>query len=214
MLFDIPWTEWLGYAASIVVAFSLLMKSLIRLRWINLAGSILFAAYGFLIGAWPVGVFNTSIIFINIWYLASMYSTRETFELMKINSGDLYLKRFIQFYKNDIKRFFPEIDVAVGSFKETGQDDYIGYYILRDLTTAGMVLGKKEENGMFHILLDYVAPAYRDFKTGRFVFDGCVETWRALGVKKMVARSSHPLHADYLLKMGFVAENGAYTRSV
>ena len=41
--------EWIGYIASIVIATSMLMNSLLKLRWINLVGAILFSTYGFII---------------------------------------------------------------------------------------------------------------------------------------------------------------------
>ncbi len=48
--------ELLGYTASLLIAVSLMMTSVLRLRVINLAGAAAFSAYGFLIGAVPVGV--------------------------------------------------------------------------------------------------------------------------------------------------------------
>ena len=53
--------EWFGYAASVVVAVSLLMSSLIKLRWINMVGSLMFTGYGLLIGAYPVALLNFTI---------------------------------------------------------------------------------------------------------------------------------------------------------
>ena len=40
--------ELIGYLASFLVAISLLMVSIVKLRLINLAGSIVFIIYGFL----------------------------------------------------------------------------------------------------------------------------------------------------------------------
>ena len=47
--------EIFGYVASIIIAISLTMKNIHRLRWWNLFGAIAFSTYGVLIGAWPVG---------------------------------------------------------------------------------------------------------------------------------------------------------------
>ena len=43
--------EIIGYAASLLVALSLTMKSLQKLRIINMIGAIVFIVYGLLIGA-------------------------------------------------------------------------------------------------------------------------------------------------------------------
>lgn len=61
--------ELLGYSASVLVAVSLTMRSLTRLRVINMVGSLLFTIYGFIIGAYPVAVLNAFIVLVNIYYL-------------------------------------------------------------------------------------------------------------------------------------------------
>lgn len=65
----IPWIEWVGYLASILVGVSMFMKNMIKLRFINLMGCILFVVYGFIIGAYPVAIVNLVISFTNIYYL-------------------------------------------------------------------------------------------------------------------------------------------------
>jgi hypothetical protein len=65
----INYLEFLGYLASTLVAISLMMRSLTKLRVINLSGSLLFTVYGFYIGAYPVAAVNAFIVLINIFYL-------------------------------------------------------------------------------------------------------------------------------------------------
>ena len=69
MLFGISSVEWFGYLASIIVATSLMMNSIIKLRWINLLGATMFSVYGFIINAYPVGVLNLFIALDDIYYL-------------------------------------------------------------------------------------------------------------------------------------------------
>lgn len=66
---NIPFIEWVGYLASIMIAISMFMKDVMKLRIINLIGSVLFAVYGFVIGAYPVAIVNTIIVFVNIYYI-------------------------------------------------------------------------------------------------------------------------------------------------
>lgn len=61
--------ELLGYLASLFVAISLMMRSLTKLRVINLVGSLLFIAYGLVIGAYPVAVMNAFILLVNLYHL-------------------------------------------------------------------------------------------------------------------------------------------------
>ena len=67
--------ELLGYSASVLVALSLSMRSLLKLRLINLSGAMLFTIYGLVIGALPVAALNLFIVLANIYYLYQMFST-------------------------------------------------------------------------------------------------------------------------------------------
>lgn len=64
--------ELLGYASSVMVALSLMMKDIVWLRVFNLIGCILFTTYGLLIDAMPVVVTNSFIACVNLYYLAKM----------------------------------------------------------------------------------------------------------------------------------------------
>lgn len=72
MFFNIPFIEWVGYLASIFIGISMFMKNMVKLRFINLIGCILFSVYGFTIGAYPVAIINLVISFINIYYIYNL----------------------------------------------------------------------------------------------------------------------------------------------
>ncbi|MCL1144085.1 YgjV family protein [Shewanella gaetbuli] len=65
--------EWVGYLASVVVAISLMMADIKKLRWWNLIGAALFVAYGLAIDAIPVALVNFFIVIIDIYYLVKLY---------------------------------------------------------------------------------------------------------------------------------------------
>ena len=68
-MFGIPLVEWIGYAASAVIAISLLMIDVGKLRIINSIGCLLFVINGLLVHAYPVAVSNLIIVFINLYHL-------------------------------------------------------------------------------------------------------------------------------------------------
>lgn len=76
-MFDIPWIEWLGYFASILIGISMFMKDIIKLRFINLIGCILFSVYGFIIGSYPVAIVNLIITFTQIYYLYKLLKEQD-----------------------------------------------------------------------------------------------------------------------------------------
>ncbi len=69
--------EWVGYLASVVVAISLMMSNLKKLRWWNLIGAGLFVAYGLAIDSVPVALVNLFIVLIDAYYIVKIYKTKK-----------------------------------------------------------------------------------------------------------------------------------------
>lgn len=67
------WLELYGYLGSALIAISLMMADIYKLRWINLVGAGAFASYGLLIGAWPVAALNGFIVLIDAVHLWQLY---------------------------------------------------------------------------------------------------------------------------------------------
>lgn len=197
---DLPWIyELLGYVASVLVAISLTMKSIRRLRVFNLVGSTAFAAYGLLIGAYPVAAVNLFIACINIYYLRQMAATREFFDLLRIRPDSEYLKSFLDFYRDDIQQFSPGFSYAPAP----GQQ---GFFVLRDMVPAGLFLGEIGQPGQLRVRLDYVTPEYRDLQTAQYLFRERGDLFRELGVHEIVSDAGTPTHAAYLRRMGFAPD--------
>lgn len=189
--------EVIGYVASALVAVSLMMTSILKLRLINLVGSTCFTIYGLLIGAYPVAVVNFLIVLINLYYLYDAYHTREYFKLLAVSPESEYLQYFLRFYGEEIKRFLPDFSYRPGE----GQ---MVFFVLRNLVPAGLFIAKPSEAQSILIDLDFVIPGYRDFKIGRFVFEEKAEVFRERGIRKVYSRPGTKKHAEYLRSMGFV----------
>lgn len=70
MFLNISITEWVGYAASLALIISFMMKNLNTLRVINSIGAILFVIYGVMLAiSWPIIITNAFILLANIYYL-------------------------------------------------------------------------------------------------------------------------------------------------
>lgn len=66
--------EIIGYIASAIVLISFLTKNIKRLRIINIVGCSVFIIYGIMLEplSVPIILTNTSIVFINIYFLIKM----------------------------------------------------------------------------------------------------------------------------------------------
>ena len=91
--------EIIGYTASVIIAISMTMSSIVKFRWINLVGASAFAIYGLLIGAIPVALLNGFIVAVDIYYLSKIYSKKDIFETIEIRGDNRYLIQFLEFYK-------------------------------------------------------------------------------------------------------------------
>ena len=75
----------------------------------------------------------------------------------------------------------------------------------------GILVGHEQSEGCFVIELDYVSPAYRDFKMGEFVYSE-TDFFRNRGYKMLLAPSSGSSHDAYLKKMQFTKAGDFYQK--
>jgi len=187
---------WIGYIASGIVAISLAMSSIIKFRWMNLIGATMFSTYGFLIHAYPVGILNSIIVFVDVYFLITTYSKKELFEILEVKPDNKYLLRFVEFYDADIQKFFP-------NFSYKPDMNTVSFFVLRNMSITGLFLAHQEENHLLKIGLDYVIPEYRDFKNGKYVYSKLRQKFVNAGFTKMLAEGNSPSHIKYLQKLGF-----------
>jgi GNAT superfamily N-acetyltransferase len=193
--------EIVGYVASALVAISLVMSSILRLRVINLLGAVAFAVYGLLIHAYPVAAVNFFIVLINLYYLRQMLGTKEYFRLLCVEPDSEYLRYFLCFYDAEIRRFLP-------GFSYTPTGEQLTLFVLRDLVPAGLFIGEIREGECLVVRLDFVIPQYRDFKIGRYLFTEEAEFFHERGIREIISVPGTSEHAAYLRKMGFVPAAG------
>ncbi|MBI2213215.1 MAG: YgjV family protein [Acidobacteria bacterium] len=189
------WLQLLGYAASLLIAISLMQRSVMRLRIINLLGASTFAIYGYLIGAYPVGILNTMTASINVYQLIRLRRRKEIFRLLEVRAESQYLNYFLEFERKDIRRFIPE-------FGFNPEAANMAIFVLRDLVPAGVLLGELRDE-KFHVHLDYAIAQYRDQKIGHFLFVEQADFFRAHGVREFISPAGVDAHPKYLERMGF-----------
>jgi hypothetical protein len=187
--------ELIGYAASVMVAISLTMSSILRLRILNLIGAAIFAVYGVLIGSTPVAVVNIFIVCVNVYYLARLFGAKELFRLLEVAPDSEYLRYFLSLTGDDIRKFLPEF--------ASPPSNALCVFVLRDVFPAGLLVGERRSDGSLLVHLDYVLPNYRDFKVADFLYQQQSRFFRERGVRRLIARVSTKRHVRYLERTGF-----------
>ncbi len=189
--------EWIGYGASVVIALSMALNSIVKFRIVNLIGAATFSVYGFLIGSIPVGVMNGFIVAVDVYFLIQIFSKKDYFETLEVSSTNRYMHKFLEFYKRDIGKYYPD-------FSYMPNDNTIQYFVLRNMAVAGILIAEKKDDSTLKVVLDYVIPEMRDFKNGRFAYLNLRKKFLECGYQRLVAEKTNPVHVKYLLKMGFV----------
>ncbi len=186
-----------GYFASAIIALSMTMNSIVKFRWINLAGALSFSTYGFFIHAIPVMALNGFIAAVDIFYLYRIYSKKELFSSLEVRGDNKYLLKFLEFHDKEIQKFFP-------GFMYKPEKNTISFFILRNMNVAGIFLAHREDNTTLRVGLDYVVPQYRDYKNGHYIYHRLRDNFIRQGFEKVVVNSFSGKHSKYLKKLGFV----------
>lgn len=194
--------EVIGFVASLFIAISLTMSSIIKLRWYNLAGASIFSVYGFLIDSVPVAWLNLFICGVNIYYLVQLYSKKEHFKALMVRPDNFYLDFFLEYHKEEIVKFFPDFPNQKEFLKKETERPF-AVIILRNAAVAGVILGKKTSAHELFIILDFVIPEFRDLKPGQFMFHKNTDFFKKNSITTISTIPKNKSHFNYLKKLGF-----------
>lgn len=195
--------EIFGYIGSALVVVSMLMSSVVKLRVINTAGSIVSGIYAIICGAFPLALMNGCLIIINFINLYRLLKAKQAYDLVEANSEDASVKYFLDRYYDDIKMYFPEFD------KEKNGETK-AYVVYCDGMPSGILLGKEKE-GTIDIIIDYSTPIYRDCSVGRYLYSKLLSK----GIDTLLfSQKQSEVHSAYMNKMGFVKEKDAYIKKL
>jgi len=201
--------ECIGYAGSVLVAVSLMMSNIWRLRWINLVGAICFALYGLAVHAYPVALVNALIVAVDAYYLGLLAGKKDYFSLMPVTDADSgLLKGFVDYYQEDILRHFP-------GFTLRGLQEPQFIFTLRNLMPVGLFICEKRDDEILQIRLDYVVPEYRDLRNARYLYSNQAGLGKEQGFREFRIQAGSPQVEAYVQKLGFApmaGETGSYAK--
>lgn len=191
--------EIISLIASITTAISLTVKSLYKMRWLNLFGCIGFTIYGVLINAWPLAAVNFYIAIVDALGIVKLKnSDKSTFYFGTIGDiGEKYFEQFYSFYEDDIRSFFPEVKYSDLELAQT-------YVLFRDMIPVGIFSIKTNESGkVAQIIMDYVVPKYRDGQFGSVMYVKKSYVFRDQGIEEFESFTKNNSHINYLKSLGF-----------
>jgi hypothetical protein len=200
------WIDLLGYAASFIILVSLTMKSIVKLRWINAAGSLLFVVFAVLTRSAPTVVMNIGIIAIDLWYVSSLARKKGDYRLVRAERGSALLSFFYESNR-------AEIDALFGADAFEGATHFS--YFMCNGEIAGLFGWKDLSATECRIMIDFVTPRFRDTKIGKHFFADHLSAFREKGYGLLVCENVAAGHRKYLGAIGFADEGaGRWTKVI
>ncbi len=194
--------EIFGYIGTALVLTSMLMTSVVKLRFFNAAGSLVSMIYAYLSGTWPVVFLNFFLLIINVVQLIRLNHTKVAFRHITVSPSDKSLAFFLTSFLQDIQVYFPDYRPEIG-------EDRSVYMVYCAAEPVGVLIGKSTDEGLV-VELDYTTPKYRDCSVAAYLFDQL----KALGVKTLITYSTAKGHTPYLQKMGFQGVDGRWSKEL
>ena len=194
--------EIFGYIGTILVITSMMMTSVMKLRIINICGSIISAIYSVFCNAWPIVIMNACLIIINIIQIIRQLRHKYEFGHLVVDANDKSMHYFLSVYANDIAKFFPNYKLQARPTTEIHMV-YIGS------EAVGILVGTRIED-VFNIEMDYAVPKYRDIAVEKFLFP----TLKKDGISMLTSVVTTKEHNNYLNKMGFVDDCGILIKNI
>ncbi len=206
------WIEIVGYIASALIAASMAMNSILRLRLLGLIGAAIFSIYGLLIHSIPVFLLNGFVSAVHLYYILQIKNKKEYFEIMTVpDIRAPFLQRFVKFYWDELALFFPAFDL------NRLRDPYI-FIVFRNLIPAALFIAEPRDKRTLEIVVDYVTPDFRDLQNAHFIFKKSKKLFGGKGFERFIAHSYVRQHDRYLKKMGFkeskTGDQQVYERSI
>ena len=197
----------LGYAASLIVFISLMMKSLAKLRVLNAAGSLLFVVFALATDSLPTAFLNMGIVVIDVFYFIRMTRVKDNFEIMTVQKDNEIVRRFYRTNKKELDALFGEASFV--------KSEKIALFFRNDdiaglLAYSSVVLPQSDSSvpeSAAEILIDFVVPKYRDFAVGRHFFVKDISFWKEQGYTCLLSSVPDKRHIPYLERLGFERQN-------
>ncbi len=192
--------ELFGYLGSILVVVSMLMSSVIKLRIINIIGSVISGTYALIIGSFPLALMNICLIIINVYNIYKLKKQSHKYEIVKGDIQDSFFKYFANLHGDDIKNYFSDF------LAEKVSGDTV-YYVFCNEMPVGLFVGNKKDDKL-DVVVDYTVPSYRDCSVAKFLYIAIKnEGFNQLEINKPTEK-----HTLFLNKMNYEKQDNCYVK--
>jgi hypothetical protein len=165
-----------------------------------------------------VGFFVGGII-INSWFLSGsaifaatvgyfrlrqQIAKNRSIEVILISDhDDDYLNHFLNYYRNDITKYFPRFDFKI-------EEEYLVALLCSKMETVGLIVAEIKDAETLRICIDYMVPKYRNSQLARTFYQCELRCIDFLGYRHLFIEPQSREHNNYLERVGFRLVDGKY----
>lgn len=192
--------EYIGYAGSLLWLLSLTMSNRIKLRIFSLLGASAYTLYGYLLNAYPVSIVNGIIVLLNIYHIYRLKrNDDDLFNILELPAeNSRYLHNFLEQHKNDIRKYFPEID-------NISLKNCYAVFTLKNFMPVGVCI-YEIKSGIIDIKIDYMSLNSSDLKGAVSHYIDYRQSLKEKGYKEMVVKVKHNKYKKYLSSLGYTED--------
>lgn len=144
--------EMIGYIGSALVVVSMMMTSMIKLRFFNAAGCVFSVIYAILIFSIPVLALNSILFVVNTFQIIRHYTKKRNYDIIDAEVAGFTFRHFLNKNRKKIVEQNP-------TFFHHYPDSNYSKVVFCDDTVIGMIIGRKE-NEVLSVYMDYIDKNY------------------------------------------------------
>jgi len=116
---------------------------------------------------------------------------------------DQYLQYFLDYYHDDITKFFPRFDFKI-------EEEFLVALILSKMETVGVIIAEIKNAETLRICIDYMVPKYRGSELAKTFYNCELRCIDFLDYRYLYIEPQSKAHNDYLERIGFRLVDGKY----
>jgi len=162
-----------------------------------LTGGLIFRSYLLAFSAFLAGI-------VCIFRLRLYLSRNRPLEVIFVqNHDDQYLHYFLDYYRNDITKFFPQFDFKI-------EEEFLVALVVSKMETVGLIIAEIKNPETIRICIDYMIPKHQGSQLAKTFYNCELRCIDFLDYKYLYIEPQSKIHNDYLERIGFRLVDGKY----
>ena len=193
-----------GIIALVLVAYSFWVKPNVKGTPYNIVFIGLFLVGGLIIKSYLVSVSSVVSLLVSIYRLRQHIEKNRPIEVILIpDRDDNYLNYFINYYRNDISKYFPHFNFKI-------EEEFLVALLFSNMETIGLIIAEIKSEETLRICVDYMVPKHRNSQLARTFYQCELRCIDFLGFRQIYIEPQSKQHNHYLERIGFKLVDGKY----